>query len=149
MPGLWGNTYGISIVPTVTAGAYAAGNEVGGLLTFYVGTGGVLQSIHIDINSVQTATFKLYLFGRNPSNTVWTDKSTPSVNALDAPHLAGVYTLSTADSGLGTHSVYNLDGIGKALSSVDGNVYGVLVTTGTPTFASTTDVKVALAYLKD
>jgi hypothetical protein len=46
-----------SLVPTVTSGsAYSAGNCVGGLLTFPVVAQGVLNSIDIEVKSVQSRT---------------------------------------------------------------------------------------------
>ncbi len=144
-----------SAAPTVTAAsAYAIGNEVGGLLTFtnVVNAGplsGVLQSIEVMAKSVQTTGLKLYLFSTNPTNSTWTDKSAPAINAADIPFLMGEYSLVTPDSGLGTHTVWNLDGIGKAFVAAAMTIYGVLVCTGTPTWGSTSDVTVKLGVLKD
>jgi hypothetical protein len=134
--------------------AYSAGNEVGGLLTFAnaVRSGslsGILNSIRLSFKDSQTAIFKLYLFTANPTNTTWADKSGPSINASDIPFLAGVYTLSAADSGLGTHTLYVLDGIGKVLQCATTSLFGILVTSGTPTFGSTSDVTVAVGIAQD
>lgn len=143
-----GYTAQVSVTPTVTsASAYAAGNEVGGLLTFAnafrsVSLSGVVQSLHLQSKSVQTAGFKLYLFRSNPTATTWADKTTPAINATDIPNLIGVYTLANPDSGLGTVTIYNTDGIGKSVQAATTTLYGVLVTTGTPTFTSTTDLNV-------
>jgi hypothetical protein len=131
--------------------AYTSGNVVGGLLTFTNALNsvnqGVLQNIVVTSKSVQTAGLKLYVFSAMPSNTTFTDKTAPSINAADIDALVGVYTLGTADSGIGTATLYQLDGIGKAILGTSQNLYGVLVTTGTPTLASTTDLKVKLSVL--
>jgi hypothetical protein len=154
----------VSVTPVVTASsAYTAGNQVGGLLTFNGALNqlgqAILQSVTISTKSVQTTGFKLYVFTANPTNTTWADKTTPSIAAADLPALAGYVTLSTSDSGLGTMSVYELDGIAKAIANADLNtsqvtqtssgepLYGILVTTGTPTFASTSDLTVTVSTL--
>jgi|GEM_PF-2525047 len=149
-----GRTSKVAVTPTVTAtAAYTAGNEVGGLMTFAsifdAQQSGILQSVRIRCKSVQTAGFKLYLFTANPTNSTWTDKSTPAINAADIPAVVGPFNLVTADSGLGTETTYELDGIGAAILSSTTSLYGVLVTIGTPTFASTSDVTVELTVLKD
>ncbi len=134
--------------------AYSAGDVVGGVLSFasalpaFSGGVGLLQSIKITCKSVQTAGFKLYLFSANPSNTTWTDNAAPNMNVADLPNLLGVYSLTGNDSGLGTMTIYNLDGIGKVVNvNSSTTLYGVLVTTGTPTLTSTTDISVALGIL--
>lgn len=141
-------TADVSLTPTVTAGAYTAGNEVGGKLVFTNVFGGSLTGTLTDIlvkcKSVQTTTYKLYLFSQNPTNTTWTDKSAPAINALDLPYLLGVFTSGAADSGLGTETTNQLDNINAALHSVDQNLYGVLVCVATPTYASTSDVTVSV-----
>ena len=149
-----GGSTTITSSPTVTASsAYTLNNQVGGLLTFASATGpllsGILQSIRVTSKSVQTTGLKLYFFTTNPTNSTWTDKTAPAINAADIPFLAGEYTLGGADSGLGTHTIWNLDGIGKAFASATSTLYGILVTTGTPTFASTSDISVTISVLKD
>lgn len=143
--------------PTVTASsAYTAGNIVGGLMTFSncfaTGlTSGVLQSIVIKSKSVQTVTFKLYIFSQQPTNTTWTDKTAPAINALDLPYLIDMFIFAAPDSGLGTMTIYTQDGLGKSIANTASgqNLWGVLVTTGTPTFTSTSDISVTLGILQD
>lgn len=147
-------TASVSVSPTVTASsAYTAGNQVGGLLTFAnaVGSalGGLIESVTVRAKSVQTAGLKLYVFSADPTNSTWTDKSAPSINAADLPSLLGVYTLGAADSGLGTMTVWNLDGVNKLFKSATTSLYGVLVTTGTPTFTSTSDISVTVTSIID
>lgn len=144
----------VDVTPTVTAAiAYVAGNEVGGLLTFgntlALAGSGLIQSITLKSKTVQTVGFKLYIFKANPVNTVWTDKTAPAINVADIANLVGVYPLSSGDSGLGTHTVYNLDGIGKTIAAGATTLYGILVTTGAPTFASTSDLTVSIGVLQD
>lgn len=145
-----------SVTPTVTSGsAYSAGQVVGGLLQFANAVddirSGVLMAASLATKSVQTTGFKLYLFSAQPAASTFTDKTAPSVNAADAQKLIAVLNFATADSGLGTHTLYSLDGIGRAfvLPATTTTLYGVLVTVATPTFTSTSDVQLTLNILKD
>jgi len=144
-----------TVTPTITAGAYTAGWEVGGLMTFtnvVRGTSGVLQSIWITSKSAQTTPFKLYLFNANPSNSTWTDHAvtTTNINAADVSKLIGVYTLGSFDSGLGVHTIYTLDGIAKDFVLSSGtSLYGVLVCINAFTPASTSDLVVNINVLED
>jgi hypothetical protein len=147
-------TSAVQVTPTVTVATYAAGNEVGGLLTFanaFRSAGsGIIQSVVITCKSIQTAIgMKLYLFKANPSNTTWTDKTAPAINAADITNLVGVYSLANGDSGLGTVTLWNLPGIGQGVVGATTSLYGVLVTTGAPAFASTNDITVTVSVLQD
>lgn len=138
----------VSITPTVTAGAYTAGNVVGGLLHFTNVFGpsfsGTLTDILVKSKSVQTTTYKLYLFSQQPSASTWTDKAAPAINAADLPYLLGVWTSGAADSGLGTETTNQLDNVASAIHSTAQDLYGVLVCVATPTYASTSDVTVSV-----
>lgn len=142
------STADVALTPTVTAGAYTAGNVVGGKLIFTNVFGssltGYLTDILVKAKTVQTTTYKLYLFSQNPTNTTWTDKTAPAINALDLPYLLGVFTTGASDSGLGTETTNQLDNLTTAIHSVDQNLYGILVCVATPTFGSTSDVTVSV-----
>ena len=144
----------VTLNPTVTASsAYSSGNEVGPLLSFSsafrAANSGVLESIAISVKSTQSNAYKLYVFSANPSNSTWSDKTTPAINAADKGLLLGVYSLANYDNGMGTSTVYNLDGIGKQITSSSTTLYAVLVTTSAVTFASTSDVFVSVGVLQD
>jgi hypothetical protein len=145
-----------ALTPTITASSqYTTGNVVGGLLAFpnvvrNRQPTGVLESIQLDLLSAQTCSFKVYFFPSKPV-TSFTDKSAPSINAADAPNVIGPFTLSAYDSGLGTHTAYNLPAIGQGLSLAAGSttLYAVVVVVGTPTFASASDLTISISVLQD
>lgn len=149
-----GGTSQVQVVPTVSTSAYTAGNVVGGLLTFanaVSGTvlSGVLTSVSVTTRSTQTAGFKLYLFSASPAGT-FTDRTAPVIAAADALLLLDVITLGAADSGLGSAvTTYNTDAISRSLVLAGTSLFGVLITTGTPTFSTTTNVAVTVSVLKD
>jgi hypothetical protein len=97
---------------------------------------------------VQTTGYKLYLFNDIPGSTTIADKATPSLNAADLPKLLDVITLGSADSILGK-TINVTDSIGRAYVSTTQSIYGILVTTGTPTYTAATDVIITLTVLQD
>lgn len=149
---VYSRTSKVVVAPTVTAAAYTAGNVVGGLMTFAnvfdSANSGMLQSIRVRSKSVQTTPLKLYLFAASPTGT-YTDKTAPAASAADALAIIGPFPLTSADSGLGTETTWVLDAIGAAIVGASANLYGVLVATGSPTWASTSDISVELTTLKD
>lgn len=143
----------VTVPLTVTASsAYVANNSVGGLIRFRNITGpqqsGIVQNVTVLSQSVQTSGYKLYLFNDAPGSTTVTDKTTPSLNAVDLPKLLNVITLVSADSTIGK-TIHVTNGIGVGFITTTQTLYGVLVTTGTPTYTSTTDISVTLTVLQD
>jgi hypothetical protein len=150
-----GGTSQVQVTPTVTsASAYTAGNVVGGLLTFpnivnATVKSGVLESISIAVKSLQTTSFKLYIFSGLPSTT-FTNKTAPAIVVGDASKLLDVYSFTTPDNGLGNNvTLYYSDAINRSLVLDSSSMYGVLVCLGTPTFTTTTDVIVTASILRD
>lgn len=141
-----------SLTPTVTAGAYTAGNVVGGLLTFPSVFGapltGLLTDILVTSKTVQTTVYKLYLFSAQPATT-FTDKTAPAIGAADIPLLLGVFTLGAADSGLGTETTNQTDNINAIIRGTTQNLYGVMVCSTTPTYGSTSDLTVSVRVRRD
>ena len=138
---------------TVTASsAYVANNSVGGLIRFNNITGpqhsGVIQNVTVTSLSTQTTAYKLYVFSDNPSSTTIADKATPALNAADVFKLIDVITLGAADSVIG-RTINVTNNIGRAFVTPTQTLYGVLVTTGTPTYTSTSDITITLTVLQD
>jgi hypothetical protein len=125
---------------------------VGGLIKFNNITGpqqsGVVQSLTVQCQSSQTTGYKLYLFNDTPSSTTIADKATPTLSALDLPKLMTVITLGSADSTIGK-TINVTDSIGRSFTTTTQSLYGILVTTGTPTYTAVTDVSVVLTVMQD
>lgn len=141
--------------PTVTASsAYSAGNVVGSLLTFAdaarvaAGTG-LLQDVTIYFKSAQTAqTDFMWCGASNVPNTTLTDKSAVSLSVSDFDKCRAIPVVNCTS--LGTPSVCTAGNLAfpfKLSSGTSG--YGFLVTRGTPTFGSTSDVKVAVRIIRN
>lgn len=141
--------------PTITASsAYAAGNVVGALLTFagmarVAGQGGILQSAILRDKAGQAVSYDLFLFDAAP--TTPTDKTAIGLVAADLAKCIGVVSLSGEALGAAsTMGVITASGLGLAFKLTSGTtLYGILVTRGTPTYASTSDVSVDLICLPD
>jgi hypothetical protein len=147
-----GRTTMATATPAVTSnGAYAAGNEIGGLMSFAIGGAGsgTLMSLRVTSSSVLTTALKAYIFSAIPSNTTWTDKTAPAINAADIASLLAVLPLNAPDNGLGTHTLWELSGI--AAQFVAANLYVVLVTVSAATLTSgtTSDITVQLGVSDD
>lgn len=153
-----GLTVEVCSSPAVITTAYTTGNVVGGLISLvptFRGTGsgapdagGITQSVRINLKDVQTATFKAYEFTSLPTTT-FTDNGTASLSTADKLKVLGPIALSSPDSGLGTHTVYQTDAIARAHVASGATDYWVVVVTGTPTFASASNFQFCAAYLVD
>jgi hypothetical protein len=150
-----GKTVSVCVTPTVTvANAYGANFVVGGLLTFanaFTATGtGVIQTVAVTIKKVETTAFTFVPFAANPTNTTWTNAAVANINVADVPAVRGASSL-TNYSGLGTHTIASLAGIGQAFAPGTTTLYGVLIAGGTLTnnFTTTSDVQVCVKILQD
>lgn len=147
-----GRTTMATVTPAVTSnGAYAAGDEIGGLMTFAIGGAGsgTLMSMRVTSKSVLTTALKAYVFSANPSNTTWTDNTAPAINAADIASLLAVIPLNAPDSGLGTHTLWELAGIGAQFVAANLYVVLVAVSAATLTSSSVSDITVQLGVSDD
>jgi hypothetical protein len=144
----------LSSALTVTAAAYAAGNVVGGLITFTGAVGGsattaLLHKVNIMCKSAQSSQFDVIFFHTNPTNSTFTDKTALAVNVLDfdkvgaVVHVTDWTNLGTPSVGLATNLALSVKGIASQ------TIYAVVVARGTPTFASTSDVTISATFIQD
>lgn len=145
----------VAVAPTVTASsAYASGNVVGGLLVLpnmvrLTGGTAILQKVVVDFKTTQTAQLDLVLFANNPTGTTFTDKAAFSLAAADFNRVIGTVHITDCTS-LGTPSVCQASGLALPIQGQGSTtVYGVLVTRGTPTYGSTSDIQLILQALQD
>jgi len=139
--------------PTITAGLYAAGDNVGGLLTFAnaardTGGGGVIKDVSIVDDAGQDAALELWLFDQTftagVDNAVWTP--------LEADLENIVAIISTADG------TYFAAGAGQSVCHIETasrydllgtSLFGRLVNRGAPTYTQTDDLSVKIGLLMD
>ena len=142
-------------IPTITAGIYADGQVVGGLLTFanmarVAGSGGILTQVLIVDDAGQDATLELWLF--NQTFTAIADQGAWAPSEADLENCIGV--ISTAESSMGwrdagTPSVIDIE-VTKRIDLIGTSLFGQLVNrTTTPTYAATDDITVKVPALQD
>ena len=143
----------ISQTPTITAGAYAAGQNVGGLLTFasaarQTGGGGVIKSMEIIDDASQSVQLELWLFNQTFTQGADTAAWTPVEAELEnlvcvISTAAGIYYTGGA-----TATVCDVE-ISKRYDVVGTSLFGRMVTRGAPTYAATDDLTVKIGLLQD
>lgn len=139
----------------VTAAAYSAGNAVGGKRTLanavrVSGGTGILQSVTLLDRANQKAAMTLFIFDADPSAATLTDKtafvfSTDDLKVVaQVPINAGDYVTTNSKA------FVTYGGLGIPVKAASGTtLYAALVTSGTPTFAATTDVQLEVGILQD
>lgn len=144
-----GKTVIVEAVPVISTTAYAAGDAVGSTLSFAsavrVSAGsGTVQSVTITDKGAQAANLDLLLFTANLSVGP-TDNAAAAVPDADFANCVGKVSL-TSHAALSDNSVSFIGNIGLGFSLGSGTtLYGILVSRGTPTYASISDLRVRLA----
>lgn len=134
--------FSATVTPTLQTTAYTNNSLLTPVMNFpnivpAAGGGFRVASLRAVSKSVQSCGIKVYLFNQDPTNTTWTVGSTPSINVNDLPFIIGQYTLGPPDSGLGTETTWQLDGIDlEDVLPADTTLYAVAVVSGTPTFGA-------------
>ena len=147
-------TVRVVVTPTVQAISYAQNKVVGGIVAFasllpaaspYAA---LLESLTLKFKgSVQTVGFYVSLFSASPAGT-FTDNTTAAIAAADSALLLGVYHLTGPVSVLGTHTIFNLDGIAKAINGSSSALYAVVTPDATAaTLDSTLDMSLEIAVI--
>lgn len=139
--------------PTVTAGIYAANDNVGGLLTFanaarFAAGGGILKEVIIVDDASQSAGLELWLFTQTftagADNAPWTP--------VEA-ELHNLVTIVTTNDGLyytgGATGTVCVIEVARQFNVAGTSLFGRLVTRGTPTYAATDDVSVIVKLMQD
>jgi len=132
------------VTPSVTAGSYSANDVVGGRLTFVGFRGGSIQSITIVDNSAQSVDYLLVLFESSPTDI--TDNNTYAIADADLPKIIKQLTLTAAShrQAFDNNAIYTLENLDVPLGVVGRAIFAFLITTGTPTYAATTDITVTI-----
>jgi len=134
-----------TIQQTVTAALYASGNAVGGKITlsdlFPAGSEydcAITDVVLID-KAAQSVGYNLMFFDADLAGTV-TDKTAYAVSAADLLKSQGHLVLSGLVNLGASGGIITLSNIYKRLTLTGRSGYAVLVTTGAPTYASTSDI---------
>jgi hypothetical protein len=145
-----------TITPAVSvAPAYTAGDAVGGkqiLLSVFPTPGRTaqLQQVHVLDKGNQKAAFDLLIFDSDPTAATITDNaafvaSTTNLNVVARiPFLAADYA-TVGTSAYATKSNLNIE----VFSSTESSLFAAMVTSGTPTYVSVSDIQIKYAFVID
>ncbi len=136
-----------------TSPAYQAGDAVGGKRTLAnaltaVGTG-ILESVAILDRANQKAAMTLFIFDEDPTAATITDNSAFVFSTDDLKVIAQISIAAGDYVTTNSKAVAQKTGLGTTLKASGTSLYAALVTTGTPTFAATTDVQLEVGILQD
>ena len=143
-------SHDISQTPTITAGAYSAGDAVGGLLTFanaasvYKGDGRITKVVIID-DAKQAAHLVLALFDRTFTPTA--DNGAWDPSDADNQNCIGTIDIPAANYGPGADNnvAYVECDFDFVLVSGGTSLFGQLyLVTSTPTYAAVDDITVVI-----
>lgn len=142
----------LEATPTIDTNAYAAGDALGGLLTFNMPfRTGLIQAAMLLDDALQNAEIDLLLFGGS-APTAGTNNAAYSLATADRSKLIKVATFSTYKS-FTTHSVADVDLNGRPYANLtkvepgDAKLYGQLVIRAIKTYASASDILVRVGVL--
>lgn len=141
----------VDLTPTITAGAYDAGDNVGGRLTFAdvvrvdPGSGEIIGAVLID-KAAQGAAVELILFDANPSGGTITNNAAPVIAAADAGKIIG--SIPFVDYVEAGGQRFSQARVSIPFSPASGqDLYGVLILrgpAGPPTYAAVSDLIIRL-----
>lgn len=142
----------VSVTPVITAGAYSANDVVGGLLTFQLSNVplagadpafGFVRVARISDDDNEKASLELHLFREAP--TAIADNAAFAPSFADLQKRIGSVAIATGDYvTINSNAQAVKSGIEMEFDAPDGNLYGYLVATGTPTYTATSDLAIAL-----
>lgn len=142
----WG--FDVAVVPTVTNGAYSAGDIVGDLLTFanvapVAGATILVTGAFVNLKAAVTPALTLVLFNADPSGTTKTDNAAYSLAATDSQKVVAVIPISTLYDH-GTPNSYYAQGLSIPITCVAKDLYGLLIDGTGVTLTSTSDLQIRL-----
>jgi len=148
----------ISLTPTITtsAGAYSIGDTVGTLLTLNASRASsktaILKSIHVKDNANQKQPLTILLFGTDPTTgATITDNAAFAYGSSAFAKQIGKINITAGDyETIDSKATANLDSFSSVISSNNGTIYAVVLTTGTPTYAAnSTTLYITFNFLQD
>jgi hypothetical protein len=148
-----GETAIVADTPTITAGAYAAKDAVGGRLEFANAVratplSGVLHAVTIIDDGDQSAELVLILFDQ--AFTATGDNAAFDPSDVDLENCIGIVRIETTDyQSFNDNCVATVAGIGLPIDLTTTTLYGQLMCVAAPTYNSTSDLTVKVHILQD
>jgi hypothetical protein len=142
--------FDVAVTPTVTSGAYSAGDIMGALMTFTIAPVGslvTLQHFTVNIKAAVSPNITAHIFTSDPSSTTKTDNAAYSLNAADIFKRNLSLALGASYTDHGTPNSLDYGAIAKPiqLAADSGALYVLLVDGTGVTLTSTSDVQCRMA----
>lgn len=146
----------VEITPTVsTSPAYSANDQVGGIQTIALpedvaSSGCFLSHVHVVDKGAQSAALSIILFDELPTVA---SSDNAALNITDAEMAdKAIFTVAIASAGYVSTSANSIGtsgatAIGHHFKPKANNLYAVVKTSGTPTYASTSDLVFKYAFV--
>ncbi len=150
-----GLTASFTFTPAVTAGAYSAGNVVGGMIAVpgAVRPGvlsGILYGLCILAKSNTAPPLTLYFLRNAQQGGLYTDNAALTWNVNDFADVIATHTIAAADwISAGSKQAVSYGGIGKPIVLASTLLYVLPIATGSFTPTGTTDYTFILTILQD
>ncbi len=150
-----GNTFSLSVTQVTSATTYSAGDSVGGKVTLtnavrISGGTGILNSIMVIDKDNQSAPLDILIFDSDPSAATITNAATFVFSTSISKLIAKIPIATTDYTTFDTISVAQIGGIGRIIkANGSANLYAAVVTTGTPTYTTTSSIIVNYGLLQD
>lgn len=141
--------FDVTVTPTVTSGAYSAGEIMGGLMSFPTGRGigaaVIVNEISVMIKAAVTPSLNFVLLTADPTSTTKTDNAAYSLNAADAFKVRKTIPVTTLYDH-GTPNEYSSGGINIVVTPRGDSdiLYGLLIDGTGVTLTSTSDIQVRM-----
>lgn len=138
--------FDVTVTPTVTNGAYTAGDIMGALMTFPVGYDNavLVNEVSVMIKAAVTPALTFVLLTADPTSTTKTDNAAYSLNAADAFKVRKAIPVTTLYDH-GTPNEYSSGSVNLVVKAISGNLYGLLIDGTGVTLTSTSDIQVRLS----
>lgn len=140
--------FDVTVTPTVTNGAYSAGDIMGALMTFPTGWTGALivNEVSVMIKAAVTPALTFVLLTADPAATTKTDNAAYSLNAADAFKVRKAIPVTVLYDH-GTPNEYSSGTINLVATPAGGDdkLYGLLIDGTGVTLTSTSDIQVRLS----
>lgn len=147
--------FDVVVAPTVTAGAYSAGDIMGGLMTFTipnVPNGGylLLNELQFSFKAAVTPSLQAVIFNSDPTSTTQTDNAAYSLHASDAFKVRAALPVNALGGYLtdhGTPNTIRLPNVNIVMKAngATRNIYMLLIDLTGVTLSAVTDLQVRIA----
>ncbi len=140
----------VDVTPTITTVIYVANDMVGGEMAFAIKSqSGVVQSLVVTDLDEEDAALELHLFRKSVTPAADHDAAA-FTDAEGKASAIGVIVIPAADYiDAGGYSIATIENLGINYENDSGTLYGYVVTRGTPTYGSTSDLTFKLGVLPD